>query len=212
MALSTYDELITSIIKWSKRQDLDLLIPDFIQLAEGEMFDNPNQILQIRASEKTSTATAVGTAPNASRFLALPPNFTNQRDFKITVSDSNLDLRYQSPSSMYIRSGTGTPCFFTITDEIELDVVPDQDYTLTMKYYAEFDPLTSTNQTNEVLTSNPNIYLYGALKQSFLYQEDINQATVYDGLFTDAIKGANRKSKAGRYGPAPAMKFKGSVA
>lgn len=212
MALSTYDELVTSVIKWSKRKDLDLLIPDFIQLAEGEMFDNPDEILQVRVSEKTSTATAVGTEPNASRFLALPRNFTNQRDFKITVSDSNLDLRYQSPSAMRVRSGTGTPCFFTVTDEIELDVVPDQDYTLTMKYFAEFDPLTTLNQTNEILTNNPNIYLYGALKQSFIYQEETDQATIYDGLFTDAIRGANKKAKAGRYGPAPSMKFKGSVA
>jgi hypothetical protein len=212
MALSTYDELITSIISWSHRKDIDTLIPDFITLSENEMFSNPDEILMVRESEKTSTATAVGTSPNESRFLALPTGFITSRDFKITVSNGVGDLRYQSPSSMNVRSGTGVPCFFTVTDEIELDVVPDQDYTVTMKYFAEFTALSTTNQTNEILTAEPNIYLFGALKQLFIWSEDIDEATKYDGLFTDAIKGANKKSKAGRYGPAPTMKFKGSVA
>jgi len=34
MAISTYSELQTAVKNWSKRADLDSMIPDFIRLAE----------------------------------------------------------------------------------------------------------------------------------------------------------------------------------
>jgi hypothetical protein len=184
MALSTFDELKASIIQWSHRQDTSFtdLLDDFIALAEEEMFDNPDNILKVRDSEKTSTATVVGTSPV-----------------------------YRTPDALVIKSGVGTPRYFTITNEIEFDIVPDQDYTVTMKYFAEFTPLSTTNQTNEILANYSRIYLYGALKQAFVWSEDDVEAAKYDALFQDAIKGANKKADAGRYGPTPAMKVKGST-
>jgi hypothetical protein len=187
-------------------------MPRFISLAENEMFSNPDEILEMRESEKTSTASLSGTEPNQSRFLALPEGFIQQRDFDITIQESELNLQYQSPSSLKVRKGTGAPCYFTVTDEIEFDILPDQDYTVTLKYFAEFTPISEQNQTNEILTSQPNIYFFGAMKQVFAWSEDDDQLLKYEALFKDAIKGANKKSKAGRYGKTPVMKFKGAIA
>jgi len=211
MAFSNYDDLVKGILDQSHRKDVLTRIPRFIALAESEFFSNPVEILEIRESEKTSTATAVGTEPNQSRFLALPPGFLSQRDFDININDNEIDLAYRSPSSLRVRDGVGTPCYFTITNEIEFDIVPDKDYQVTMKYFAEFTPLSSTNQTNEILLNEPNVYFFGAMKQLFIWSEDDDQAAKYDGLFTDAIKGANKKYKKGRYGKTPTMKFKGAV-
>jgi hypothetical protein len=214
MALATYDDLVTSILKWSHRNDVDMddLIPDFISMAESDMFANAEEILEPRSIEKTSTATAVGTSPNESRFIELPPRYIQQRDFRITYLNKELKLTYHTPNAMRILDGTGLPCNFTVTNQIELDTVPDQDYTLTMKYYAKPAPLTPDNQTNEILTSDPSIYLYGALHQCFLWSEDDNEANKYWLKFITAIRGANKRAKAGRYGASPAIKFVGSVA
>jgi hypothetical protein len=211
MALDTFDNLVKSVITWSHRKDLGVLIPDFIRLAEVAMFSNDDEVLEIRDDEKTATLTAIGTSPNESRFIALPTDYISQRDLKILVQDDLFNLTYRSPTALIIRSGTSTPCRFTVTDQIELDVIPDQDYTITMKYQSKPLPLTTLNQTNSILTEEPNIYLYGALHQVFVYSEDDNEAVKYLGKFQDAIRGANSKIKKGRYGPAPSMKVIGST-
>jgi len=208
MALSTYNELIDDVIDQSHRKDILTRLPRFIMLAENEMFSNPDQTLEIRESEKTSTAPTSTTE----RTLALPDGFIQQRDFDIDILENNYPLGYVSPSAMRVRSGTGRPCFFTVTDEIEFDIIPDDTYTVTMRYFAEFTPLSSTNQTNEILTNEPNIYFFGVLKQVFIWSEDTEEAAKYDGLFQDAIRGANKKSKKGRYGKTPTMKYKGAIA
>ena len=45
MAISNYTELKQAIIDWSHREDLDLMIDDFIALAEAEMLYNPTSPL-----------------------------------------------------------------------------------------------------------------------------------------------------------------------
>jgi len=201
MAISTYNTLVDSIIAWSHRNDLDLLIPNFISLAETEFYANPEEPLEIRPIEKTATATAVGLPiGSGSRFVALPTDFISQRDFRIEINGvEGFRLNYEVPSALIIRDQTGTPCRYTITDQIELDIVPDTDYTLTLKYFAKVTPLTVSNQTNEILTSDPNIYLYGALHQLFTYSEDDNESIKYFNKFIGAIKGANKRAKKGRY-------------
>jgi hypothetical protein len=209
MALDNFDNLVKSVITWSHRKDLGVLMPDFIRLAEVEMFSNDDEVLEIREDEKTATLTAIGTSPNESRFIVLPTDYISQRDLKILVQDDLFNLTYRSPTALIIRSSTGTPSRFTVTDQIELDIIPDQDYTITMKYMAKPAPLTTLNQTNSILLSDPNIYLYGALHQAFVYTEDDNEAVKYFNKFNAAIRGANDKSRKGRYGPAPSMKVLG---
>lgn len=209
MALNNFDNLVKSIVTWSHRNDLGVLIPDFITLAETEMFANDDEVLEIRDDEKTAVLTAVGTPPSESRFITLPTDFISRRSLKITIQDDQPNLRYRTPTALRIKPETGTPTEFTITSQIELDIVPDQDYTLTMKYFAKPAPLTTLNQTNSILLSDPNIYLYGAMHQLFVHTEDDNEAVKFFNKFNTAIRGANDRAKKGRYGPAPAMKVLG---
>lgn len=203
MALSNYEELIEAVQDSAHRKDLLNRIPRFISLAENEFYSNPDEILKMREFEKTSFATTNGT-----RFLELPENFLMQRDFKITIDTQEYDLKYVTPNAMVVKNYTGAPHFFTVTNEIELDRVPDQDYDVTIKYFSESPALSEAQPTNEVLTLEPNVYLYGVLKQVFIWSQDIEESIVYDGLFTDAIKGANRKYNMGRYGATPTIKLK----
>jgi len=200
MGLANYDELVKTVIDYSHRNDLGTKMDDFILLAETEMLTNPEEQLKLNLAEKVSTASTVTTT----RFLALPDGFESSRKFSITFDDSIGGLEYRTPDQLVIRDNTGIPCFFTIrNNEIEFDILPDAAYTVTMTYFAEFDALTVLNQTNIVLTKYPNIYLYGCLRQVFVYSQDAEQEQKYTANFLVAIESANMREHEARYGPQP---------
>jgi hypothetical protein len=100
----------------------------------------------------------------------------------------------------------GRPSYFTVVgNELQFDRVPDSEYTIQIQYYRKALPLTAANQTNEILTNHPNIYLFGTLAAIFGYALDTEQEFAYINKFIGAIKGANKADKKGRFGPAPSM-------
>ena len=122
-----------------------------------------------------------------------------------------MELCFRAPAQLRLQPDTGQPRFFTVTDRIEFERVPDSDYDIVLQYYAIPAPLTTANQTNEILDTFPSIYLYGALKQVFLFANLDGDAVKNHGIFIAAIRGANKKDKQGRYGPAPVMTIAGST-
>ena len=200
MALDTYANLVKTITAYSHRGDLGTKIDDFILLAETEMLTNPEGPLKLNLSEKIATASTVITT----RYLALPTDFEVARKFSITFDDSVGGLEYRTPDQLVIRDDTGMPCFFTIRgNEIEFDIIPDAVYTVTMTYFEKFAALTTANQTNIVLTKYPNIYLFGVLRQAFIYTQDTEQEQKYTADFLIAMESANQREHMVRYGPQP---------
>ena len=202
MALDTFDNLVKAIADYSHRDDLGTRISDFILLAESEMKSNPDEQLKLNTGEVVTellTSTTINT-------IDLPAGFQSSRQFSITLNESVHDLKYRTPDQLVERRDTGAPCFFTIrANKIEFDILPDQVYTVTVTYFAEFTPLSTLVQTNIVLAKYPNIYLYGALRQAFIYTQDIEQMAAYTGDFISSIASANKAEKAARIGPQPQM-------
>ena len=206
MALDTYNNLKAEIITWSHRDDMDLLIDTFIDLAESEMLANAIEPLQLRGQE-TLTAFATNTTD---RFEALPTGYQSSRKLRIQiVNGGSIPLRFRTPEQLNIITDVGLPKFFTITDKIEFDRVSDQIYAGEIQYYQDFTVLSSSNTTNDVLTNHPTIYLYGALWALRLHTEQLQSADNYYSKFINAIRGANKKANMGRYGPAPVMRVEG---
>ena len=204
MAISNYSELKASVINWSHRNDLDVLVDDFITLAEADMYKGTemHEALQLRSMETTSTASISADA------LALPANFESMRSFRIT-DDSLIDLRYKTPDALVHKGGTGQPKYYTITSQLEFDVFPDQAYPCEMIYIERPLGITSSNTTNDVLTNHPDIYLYGSLWALFTHADDEAQAQKYYQRFSLAINGANQKDENGRYGSTPYARVDG---
>jgi len=205
MALDNFDNLKASIIQWSKRNDQANMIEDYILIAESEMYANEFEPLRIRAMEARATAAA----DTASRFLALPDFFLEMRRLNITDSSGNTDVTYMAPEQLAVRGAGGQPRFFTVTTQLEFDVIPDSTYTIEMQYLRKLTPLSDTNATNDILTNAPTIYLYGALWALFQNAMETDLAEYWYGKFVNSIKGANRQDKQGRYGPAPKMRIEG---
>jgi len=148
----------------------------------------------------------VSTAATAGQYVELPPNFESARSIRLVTGDNGGELKFQAPEQMHKQVATGRPNFFTIIgNEVQLDRIPDSEYTLEIQYFRKATPLSIENQTNEILTDHPSIYLFGALTALFGYSQDIEQQLKYNEMFMGAIKGANKADKKGRYGPAPSM-------
>lgn len=201
MAIDTYDNLYKAISKRIERgTSLDDEINDFIELAEIEMLSNPTESLKISEAEKISTAPA----DTSTRYLALPTDFQKSRNFRVTLNGGEHNLEFRTPEQLAIRSGTGTPCFFTVQgNELAFDILPNEAYPVTFDYFAKFTPLTVLNQTNIVIDKYPNIYLFGALSQAFLRAQDTEQYIIYTDRFTVAIESANLSELEVRNGNQP---------
>lgn len=208
MSLDTFDNLKIAIINVSQRDDTkDDELNDFITLAETEMFQNPRKVLSVRSSETRATAVTLTT----SRYLQLPDGFREMRRLRLDLDTGFRELTYRAPGHLRSIDGPTTPTFFTVTSQLEFDTVPDEAYTVEMQYLADFTPLSDTNQTNFVLTDSPNIYLFGALKELFSAAQDDEAAAKYEAKFINAIIGANKKYRKGKYGPAPRMRIIGQT-
>ena len=208
MALATYDDLITSLLKWGKRKDTAVksLLPDFIFLAETEMYNNEAWQLEIRDMETITVSTTTG------KLISLPDGFEKFRSVKLETGAGLSPVKYQAPEQLRSQTSTGQPRFFTIIgNQIEFERTPDSTYNIQFQYYKKPDPITEANQTNSVLTNHPNIYLYGALHQLFLWSEDDDEMTKYFAKMQSSIRGANKAAKKARYGPAPSMGDLGGV-
>lgn len=208
MSLDTYANLKDEIISWSHRDDVDLKIDTFIDLAESEMLANAVEPLQLRGEE-----TLVVFATNTSdRFVALPAGYQSLRKARIQIANGeSYEIFYRTPAQLNLISSAGMPRFFTVTDQVEFDRVSDQIYAGEFQYFQDFTALSSSNTTNTVLTNHPTIYLFGALWSLKKHTEEPQAAAGYYQDFINAIRGANKKDWLGRYGPAPVARVEGAT-
>lgn len=206
MAITNYTQLKEAIIAWSHRDDIDLLIPDFITLTEKETYNNPVETLRVKQLEKTSTADTTTT----SQYLTLPSDFKMLRSSKLNITNQDGFFKYRTPEQLVRFDTQNRPCFFTIIGtQIEMDRIPDSVYEIQIQYYAEPAALTSAAPTNDLLTNHPEVYLFGCLYKLFSWSQQEDQMMKYKSMFYEAISGANKSDKEARFGPAPIIQVDG---
>ena len=151
MAISTYTELKTAVANWLDRDDLTDRIPEFITLAEARM----NRVLRLRLMEAKYTASTVASQRN----YALPASYLQMRNFQLNTSPITT-LSYVSPEifdRLWGGSTGGTPQFYTIlAGEVQLGPMPGSVLTMEMLFYKKITALSASNQTEQMLTDNPD--------------------------------------------------------
>jgi hypothetical protein len=207
MALTTFNELKTSIGNYLNRSDLTSVIPDFITLTEAKL----NRILRIRPMQKrVSTTLTSGDA-----FVDLPNDFLEATQIFID-SNPNKVLNYVNANQIELENTqetSGTPSQYTITgDEFQLSPIPDSNYTLKISYYAKIPALSAENTSNYLLASYPQVYLYGALLEAQPYIVNDERITVWMSLFNEAVQLINRDDEQGRYSGRTAFAMKNDTA
>ena len=195
MAISTFAELKTAAANWLDRSDLTDRIPEFIALAEARF----NRVLRIRDMETVSTAisTTAGT-----REYSLPTGFVQMKEFHLTT-DPITSLVYITPemmSRMWAGSTTGKPTVFTIiADNVRLGPSPDAVYTTSMLYYKTFTALSDSNTTSEMLTNNPDVYLYGTLLEAEPFIMNDQRVPLWLAAFEKAVSDIQNQDNKDRH-------------
>jgi hypothetical protein len=189
MAITTYTELQASIASWLNRDDLTANIPDFIALAESSI----NTEVRHWRMENRAETTIDG------QFTGIPTNWLSTIRFHLG-NDGTTDLRYLSRAAMQsmrseTQDSTGTPKYYgNNSGQFEMLPAPDGSYNAILLYYAKVPSLSSTSETNWLLTHHPDIYLYGALIHSAPFLQEDARAQTWAALYTSAVKRVNDSS------------------
>lgn len=197
MSITNYSELQSAVAGWLNRTDLTSVITDFITLAEARI----NTDVRIRDMEYRATATA----STSSRYLVLPDRFLEMRRLQFDTNPIHkVDFVPHSSMTDFYQSAAGRPLYFTIIgSELEFSCTPDSAYTAEMSYWAKVQALSISNTTNAILTNYPNIYLYRALAQAYLYLRNTQEYAVWDNMYNQEVAAANSSDKAGRWSAGP---------
>jgi hypothetical protein len=195
MAIGTFAELKVASANWLDRSDLTDRIPEFISLAEARF----NRVLRIRDMETVSTAisTAAGT-----REYDLPTGFVQMKEFHLST-DPITPLAYITPemmSRMQAGSSKSKPQVFTIiADKVRLGPNPDAVYTTSMLYYKAFTALSDSATTNDMLTNNPDVYLYGTLLEAEPFIMNDERVPLWLAAFEKAVSDIQNQDNKDRH-------------
>jgi hypothetical protein len=180
MALTSYATLKTSVASWLMRADLTDVIPDFIALAEADMFSR----LRLRCM-LTRATTTLGT----DGYEELPTDFLQM--YRIKLDEVELQFSPTALMAGFAEDWAGSPqTYYCITGE-QLQLAPPSGASpavLEMTYFAKPDALSDTNTSNRILEASPGIYLFGALVQSAPYLQDDMRVATWKALYDDAVK------------------------
>ena len=196
MALSTYAELKTSIGDWLNRSDLTSVIPDFISLAEA----------QVERTLRTRQMIVRANASFDAQYGAVPSDFLETKSLKLTSTNPQTPLEFLSIDALDSKAAeytaSGKPRFFGVVGgQFRIVPTPDSNYTTELTYYAKLSKLSSSNTSNWLLASSPDIYLYGSLLQAAPYLQDDARiqtwATLYERALNDLQTADDRGASSG---------------
>lgn len=175
MSITTYAELRTAVANWLDRSDLTDRIPEFVALANARL----NRTLRVRKMLRR-----VRTQFDTS-FLAFPTDCLEIRSIEV-VGDRLTPLSLRSDWELdrmkYNDASTGVPTDFAIIGEtIEFYRPPAELTVIELTYLRSFS-LVADEDTNWLLESYPDIYLYETLRHSAPLLKNDERIAVWAGL------------------------------
>jgi hypothetical protein len=194
MAITNYGTLKTEIADFLNRTDLTAVIPTFITLAHNKL----NRDLRTRQMVQRATASI------DTEYSAFPANFLQVRDIRLNT-DPTTSLEYisseqQNQERQRHTNTTGQPRYFTIIGEtFQVFPTPDTSYTCEIGFYEKITAMSSDSDANWLLTSCPEIYLYGALVHSSPYLKDDERTVIWQTLYRDIFESLEREDTKSRF-------------
>jgi hypothetical protein len=187
MSISTYAELVTALENWTHRDGLDNRIPEFIVLAEARI---GREVKARQMEQRVSTS--------AAQIVDVPSDFVSMRAIRIQGSSIGW-LDYMSPDKYFSTTPSDTTStikkYTIFGDEIVFPATPTG--TVEMWYFKKLAALSSA--TNTLFTSNPDLYLYGAMAAATPFLKKWTDMPAWEGLFQQVRDSVNDSHRLGRY-------------
>jgi len=208
MAINTYATLQTAVANWLDRSDLTDRIPEFISLAEARM--NRTVRLSIMLNVDETTLGGAATLISGTRDYALPSGYLQMVDFHLSTSPITT-LSYLTPENMnrmWAGSQGGKPLAYTIFSDnstgtpikkVRLGPSPDSGYTYSMMFYKKIDALSVANTTEQMLTDNPDVYLYGALLEAEPFLMNDQRVQLWATAFQESLRALQEQDNKDRH-------------
>ena len=194
MAITNGATLATAVTNWMQRTDLASRIPEFVALAEAKMF----RYLRTPEMETKDAAFSI-----TGEYVAVPTGFLEVRSFYLNTSPYE-SLTYLSPDSQtgYLDDGTARPAYFSVVGtNFRFAPAPDATYAATLVYYkAPTTCSTGSTETNWIIASHPDVYLYGALAEACEFTQDYQAAANYQNKFQNILTQIKNRGARQRWG------------
>lgn len=162
-----------------------------------------NQRMRLAVMEATTTLVEAASVSLPSGFLEVVSIYrdTNPRTALRPASP-------QTTNRTYITSGT--PQTYAIVDDagtkkLILNPAPNGSENIELRYYAALSDLSADSDENDVLTTYPAIYLYGALTHHALITRDVEKAQGWGAVYREAMEQAERDDTNRRYSGTPVV-------
>lgn len=197
MALATYSDLETAVAAWLARSDLTTNIPDFIRLCHNKLM----RVLRVREMETINAAFTIN-----AETVAVPTDWLETRKIYVTSSSPRVDLQYISPDKIVewnAPASSGTPRFYTVVGgDFQFVPIPDATYTGTHIYYQTLAQMSAASDTNWILTTHPDLYLYGSLLEAMSFIQNDPRLPLWQSLYDRGLQEVTRQSQRAKSGPA----------
>lgn len=202
MALQTYTDLQVAIPQWMGRlgdPNLQSVTTTFISLFESRV----RRDFRYMPMQKTTTLTTVA----GTQTLPLPVDYLENTNLTLLTSPTQ-DLQQVGLDFLQLTIDQGSydqPQYYAISDNmLYFGPVPDGAYSVMQTYFA-FTPLSTVNPTNWLLTSYPDIYLFGCLVESQAFTQDTQAASGWEQRYQAAKASLDQADFRSRLSPDSAM-------
>lgn len=205
MAITTFATLKTAMATWSSRSDSATVLNESVAMCEAwiayglEAGGLSIEPLRIRAMETSATLTI------SSQTTALPTRFLAKRRLYINT-DPKGTLDYYTPEAFweaFASTSSGVPRAYTIEGEnLVVGPAPDSTYSGLMLYYQQPAVFSADGDTNSILTSSPQIYLFGSLYALTRLIQGHQMAPQWLADFAGSMNARNLSDRKDRFGGA----------
>lgn len=195
MAITNYTNLQSTIADTLNRDDLASVITTFISLCEAQV---NRDLRHWRMEVRTSGQQSAGDA-----YMQVPADWVETLRFNVVGNGTSPIKLIDSTSMADLRAINndqyGVPSAYTLeAGQFHLYPTPIADVDVELLYYAQVPDLAS-NATNWLLSTAPDVYLYGSLLHSAPYLQDDSRVAVWAQLYSAAVTRLNEASTSAKY-------------
>ena len=184
--MDTYANLQASISNWMGRSDIDPQIPDFIQIVESQLNNNPDFRIQEMICKAQSTI--------SDNEIGLPVDYLGMRLLRYR---DGAEIPQIAPARLH-ECYPSSLAFSNIGQRLELNnTVSDLD--IDLFYYQQIPALSDTNTSNWLLALSPSIYLYGALVAASSFLKDDPRVPLWAQQYQAEVAGMINADKTDRW-------------
>ena len=179
----TYNELKEVIADFANRQDLQAQIPLFIKLTEARLKRDLRD--EVRMTKRAEAMVYGEYFPLPCDWVSTSKVIAGNRVLRLADS-FNIERVELSGGPKYYRHSGDQLQLLPATDVSESDPIRFE-----MEYLEFPEPLSEQNQSNWVLNTYPDLYIYGAMLQVAPYLQDDARIQIWERAYGEAVSAAN---------------------